>query len=103
MTDGFLEIWESLSVGSIDGCHIPISVPEGNHFDYYQRKEFYSMILQGLVDTDYHFLDVCIVWAGSVYDTRVFIHSPIYHQITKNNLLPNNNMSVNGVIEAHTC
>ena len=52
------------------------------------------MILQGIVDADYCFVDVCI---GGVHNACVLVHSPIYHQITKNNLLPNNTMSVNGV------
>ena len=25
-------------VGAIDGCHIPIAAPVGNHTDYYNRK-----------------------------------------------------------------
>lgn len=84
-------------VGAIDGCHIPIAAPIGNHTDYYNRKGFYSMLLQGIVDADYCFLDVCIGWPGSVHDARVFVHSPIYSQITENDLLPNKPMSVNGV------
>ena len=32
-----------------------------------------------------------------MYIMHVFVHSPIYHQITENSLLPNNTMSVNGV------
>ena len=47
-------------VGAIDGCHIPIAAPVGNHTDYYNCKGFYSMLLQGVVDADYCFLDVCI-------------------------------------------
>ena len=36
--------------GAIDGCHIPISVANSLHTDYYNRKGYYSVILQGLVD-----------------------------------------------------
>ena len=42
-------------VGAIDGCNIPISVPKENHTDYYNRKGWYSMILQGIVDAQYRF------------------------------------------------
>ena len=55
-------------VGAIDGCHIPIAAPVGNHTDYYNRKGWYSMILQGVVDADYCFSDICIGWPGSVHD-----------------------------------
>jgi len=36
-------------VGAIDGCHIPIKQPPGNANDYYNRKEFHSIILQGKI------------------------------------------------------
>ena len=55
------------------------------------------MFLQGIVDADNCFLDVCIGWPGSVHDTRVFVHSPIYILITEKDLLPNKPVSVNGV------
>ena len=32
-----------------------------------------------------------------MHDARVFVHSPIYSQITENDLLPNKPLSVNGV------
>ena len=37
-------------VGAIDGCHIPILAPKENHCDYYNRKSFHSIVLQGTVD-----------------------------------------------------
>ena len=55
------------------------------------------MLLQGIADADYCFMDVCIGWPGSVHDARVFVHSPIYSRITEKDLLPNKLMSVNGV------
>lgn len=80
-------------VGAIDGCHIPITAPVGNHTDYYNRKG----VTQGVVDADHCFLDICIGWPGSVHDARVFVHSPLYSRITEEDLLPNKPMSVNGV------
>ena len=85
------------SVGAIDGCHIPIAAPLNNHTDYYNRKGFYSMILQGVVDANYRFLDICVGWAGSVHDARVFVHSPLYTKITEEQLLPNKTLTVNGI------
>ena len=84
-------------VGAIDGCHIPIAAPVGNHTDYYNRKGWYSMILQGVVDADYCFSDICIGWPGSVHDARVFVHSPIYTLITEQDLLPNKTLTMNGI------
>ena len=47
------------------------------------------MIFQGVVDSKYCFLDVCIGWPGSVHDARVFAHSLLYSSITEKELLPN--------------
>ena len=84
-------------VGAIDGCHIPIAAPVANHNDYYNRKGWYSMILQGIVDANYCFLDVCIRWPGSVHDARVFAHSNVYRKITEEQLLPQKYIQVQGV------
>jgi len=55
------------------------------------------MLIQGLVDANYHFLDVCIGWPGSVHDARVLPHSALYNEIEHNHILPNRTVSVSGV------
>lgn len=45
-SNGFLGI-----VGAIDGCHIPCKQPKDNAHDYYNRKGFHSIILQGIIFT----------------------------------------------------
>uniref|UniRef100_A0A1X7SK58 DDE Tnp4 domain-containing protein n=1 Tax=Amphimedon queenslandica TaxID=400682 RepID=A0A1X7SK58_AMPQE len=54
--------------GAIDGSHIPISAPANNHTDYYNRKGFYSVVIQAIVDYRYLFCDVYCGWPGSVHD-----------------------------------
>jgi len=83
--------------GAIDGCHIPISAPNLMHTDYYNRKGWYSMLIQGVVDANYRFLDVCIGWPGSVHDARVLAQSTLYDNIEHNHILPNNTITVSGV------
>ena len=34
-------------IGAIDGCHIPCKQPVENANDYYNRKGFHSIVLQG--------------------------------------------------------
>ena len=55
------------------------------------------MILQGVVDHSYWFIDVNIGWPGSVHDACVFSHSSIYKKITEHILLPDRTITVNGV------
>ena len=38
-------------VGAIDGCHIEINAPPENKEDYFNRKQYYSINLQGTVNS----------------------------------------------------
>ena len=59
-------------VAGVDGCHIPIKEPQNNPEDYVNRKGFHSINMQGLVDANYLFLDICLGWPGKVHDGRLF-------------------------------
>lgn len=48
----------------------------------------YSIIVQGLVDNDYFFRDVCIGWPGKVHDARVFKNSFLYDACSARSFLP---------------
>ena len=65
------------AVGAIDGTHIPIICPEESGADYYNRKSFYLIIMQAIVDYQGLFMDVHIGWPGKVHDTRVFVNSAL--------------------------
>ena len=67
--------------GSIDGCHIPVLPPALNHTDYYNRKGWYSILEQAVVDHNYLFTDVCVGCPGSVHDhdTRALANSSIIY------------------------
>ena len=88
VVNGFENKWGfPQCVGAIDGSHIPISAPELNHTDYYNRKGWYSMIVQAVVDHEYLFRDICVGWPGSVHDARVFVNLQIYKKITEDCIL----------------
>ena len=62
------------AVGAVDGTHIPIICPEDSGADYYNRKCFYSIIMQAVVDYQGLFIDVYIGWPGKVHDAQVFVN-----------------------------
>ena len=82
--------------GAIDGSHIPIQAPKLNHTDYYNRKGWYSIIIQAVVDSDYLFRDINIGWPGSVHDARVFANSKLYKKVCDGTLLQGHNRNING-------
>ena len=55
------------------------------------------MIIQGLVDASYCFLDMCVGWQDSVHDARIFVHSSLYKKITDNQLTPDKTERIGSV------
>ncbi|KAF2894582.1 hypothetical protein ILUMI_11592 [Ignelater luminosus] len=69
-------------VGARDGCHIPIKQTVNNAHDYYNRKQFHSIILQGICDHRKVFLNIHVGMPGRVHDARVLRNSPICNSLT---------------------
>ncbi|XP_062610167.1 uncharacterized protein LOC134271947 [Saccostrea cucullata] len=65
-------------VGFIDGTHISIKRPSDRGFDYYNRKDFYSIVLQAVVREDLRFIDIFVGFPGKVHDARVLRHSKLF-------------------------
>ncbi|CAH3046151.1 unnamed protein product, partial [Porites lobata] len=68
-------------VACVDGCHIPIKALQNNPEDYVNRKGFHSIVLQGLVDANYLFLDICVGWPGKVHDLARLFKKPHYDSV----------------------
>lgn len=93
--EGFKTKWNvPQCAGAIDGCHIPVRPPADNHTDYYNRKGWYSVLLQAVVDHDYLFRDVVVGWPGSVHDARVFSNSNVYHKANNRSILNTNSTKI---------
>lgn len=89
ITQTFRDKWNFPQVaGAIDGTHISIQAPSDSPADYYNRKGFYSVILQGVVDHRMLFWDINIGWSGKVHDARVFGSSSLYRRGQDGTLLP---------------
>lgn len=72
-------------VGAMYTTHIPIIAPKINVHAYFNKrhteknqKTSYSVTLQGVVDMDGIFRDVCIGWPGSMSDEHVLEKSALY-------------------------
>lgn len=97
VVQGFDEKWNlPQCAGAIDGSHIPVKAPLLNHTDYYNRKGWYSVIIQAVVDCNYLFRDVYVGWPGSVHDARVFANSTLYQKATDKLVLQGNARELNG-------
>ena len=83
-------------VGAVDGCRVPIISPQMFPADYYNRKGWHSMLLQGTVDFKGRFIDLYIGWPGRVHDARVFSNSSLYDRGQRKALLPNKPVSLSG-------
>ena len=64
-------------VGAVDGSHIPIVAPRLHAPDYYNRKGFHSILLQGVVSAKCLFWDFDIGWAGSMHDANLWSRTAI--------------------------
>ena len=74
--------------GAVDGTHIPIVSLQECPADYYNRKGWHSILMQGVVDHQGHFIDVNIGWLGRVHDARVFAKSTLYRRGQMKTLFP---------------
>lgn len=81
-----------------DGSHLPMHPPALNHTDYYNRKGFYSVILQAVVDANYLFRDIHVGWLGSVHDARVFVNSSLYQKANNKEILQGHVLDINGCV-----
>ena len=98
VVDGFHDRWGFPQVGgAIDGSHIPIVAPPEHHCDYFNRKGWHSVIMQGVVDHRYRFMDVQVGWPGGVHDARVFANSGLFIKGNDGTLFPDWKKEIGGV------
>ena len=83
-------------IGTIDGSHIPIKAPMLNHEDHFNRRRYYSFLVQGIVDASGAYLSVSTGFLGSMHDARVLRLSNFYSLAEDKHVLTTPCMDLNG-------
>ena len=97
VVDGFRQRWQFPQwAGAMDGSNIPIIAPPVHAKDYFNRKCFHSIVLQGVVDHQCKIMDVYIGWPGSVHDARVLANSNVFAKAEAETLFPDNRLRICG-------
>jgi hypothetical protein len=69
------EIWQfPCCWAAVDGCHISIKCPDGGAEaakEYHNFKNFYSIVLMGLVDAKYRFVWASVGFPGNTHDAMI--------------------------------
>ena len=74
-------------VGAIDGSHIPIIAANEDTNDYYNRKQFHSVVLQGVADVQGCFVHVSAGYTGSIHNARVLRMSSLINEVENGRIL----------------
>ncbi|KYN08277.1 Putative nuclease HARBI1 [Cyphomyrmex costatus] len=79
-------------LGAIDGTHIRIEKPAVYAQDFCNRKKFFSVSLQIVVDAHMRITNIHCGEPGSLHDARIFRRSELYHAANADNgvLFPDN-------------
>ena len=67
-------------VGAIDGSHISMIAPSIDHNAYVNRKQYHSINMQAICDSNLIFQDVKARWPESHYDSFVSQSSTVYNR-----------------------
>ena len=95
---GFKHKWGFPQCGGVvDGTHIPIMAPHQFPADYFNRKGWHSILMQGTVDHLYRFTDINVGWPGRVHDSRVLVNSTLYQKGEQRSLFPNWKKAIAGI------
>ncbi|KAJ8390024.1 hypothetical protein AAFF_G00111850 [Aldrovandia affinis] len=79
MATAFERQWDvPQCIGAIDSSHIPIIAPKEFHRDYFNCKDWHSIVLQAVVDANGLFWDVCVGFPGSASDADVLRQSNLW-------------------------
>ncbi|XP_068742062.1 uncharacterized protein [Montipora capricornis] len=90
------EFEELYGIPQIIGCHNEINAPPENHGDYFNRKQHYSVNLQGIVDANLKFIHATVGYPGSIHDARVLRLSGLHDLAQNEQILSGPIRNING-------
>uniref|UniRef100_A0A182PX44 DDE Tnp4 domain-containing protein n=1 Tax=Anopheles epiroticus TaxID=199890 RepID=A0A182PX44_9DIPT len=83
----FEERWKfPHAIGAIDGKHVNIVCPQNSGSDYFNYKNFYSIVLMVVVDADYNFLYADVGGKGGISDGGIFKNTRLYQRMENRQL-----------------
>ena len=95
------EMWQfPLAFSALDGCHIPIKMPRGGGHsakEYHNFKNFYSVVLMGMVNAKMQFIWASVGCPGSNHDSIIFRSTSVYSKFMESNILPTFTKLIEGV------
>uniref|UniRef100_A0A674IZS0 DDE Tnp4 domain-containing protein n=1 Tax=Terrapene triunguis TaxID=2587831 RepID=A0A674IZS0_9SAUR len=97
IVDGFAAMGFPNCGGAIDGTHIPILSPEHQATEYINRKGYFSMLLQALVDHKGRFTNINMGWPGKVHDAHVFRNSGLFQKLEEGTFFLDQTITVGDV------
>lgn len=76
---------------ALDGCHIPIKCPAGGGEaakEYHNFKNFYSIVLMGLIDAKYRFVWASAGFPGNTHDSMILQATQLWKDINGSDAIP---------------
>ncbi|CAM5131483.1 unnamed protein product [Natator depressus] len=95
--DGFAAMGFSNCGGAIDRTHIPILGPDHQGSQYINRKGYFSMVLQALVDHKGRFTNINVGWLGKVHDACILRNSGLFKQLQEGIYFPDQKITAGDV------
>ena len=94
-------MWQfSCSWGAIDGCHISLKCAPGGlqaNKENHNFKNFYSIVLMGMVDAKRRFIWASCGFPGNSHDSIVFQSTNLWSKITGGQTIPDIGKEIGGV------
>ncbi|XP_065453378.1 uncharacterized protein LOC135983830 [Chrysemys picta bellii] len=97
IVDGFAAMGFPNCGGAIDGTHIPSLAPDHQGSQYINRKGYFSMALQALVDHKGCFTNINVGWPGRVHDARIFRNTSLFKWLQQGIYFPEQKITVGDV------